>query len=114
MERIIYCMENLPRDPRVDNPLCISNKARIAGVDYLLIDPEADDHPGSKTNAAVEHIYGILRDSVADRGTQFVFFDLYTPKVGFKAVDKPVAAEPELFFDEGRLSYGSGAEAEPE
>ncbi|MDR3175019.1 MAG: DEAD/DEAH box helicase family protein, partial [Desulfovibrio sp.] len=114
MERIIHRMENLPRDPRVDNPLCITNDARKAGLDYRLIDPEADDHPGSKTNAAVERIFEIWRDSAADRGTQLVFCDLSTPKGGFKAVDKPVAAEPELFFEEGRLADGDGPELEPE
>jgi hypothetical protein len=114
MESIIKRMENLPRDPRIDNPLCITNDARKAGLDYRLIDPEADDHPDSKANAAVERIYEIWRDSAADRGTQLVFCDLSTPKGGFKAVDKPVAVEPELFFEEGSLSDGGGPDAEPD
>ena len=101
MESIIERMENLPRDPRIDNPLKITNDARKAGLDYRLIDPEADDHPGSKANAAVERIFEIWRDTAADRGTQLVFCDLSTPKGGFKEEDKPVqAGEPMLHFAE--------------
>jgi hypothetical protein len=75
-------------------------------LDYRLIDPEADDHPGSKANAAVERIYEIWRESAADRGTQLVFCDLSTPKGGFKAVDKPVATELELAFEDDSLFAG--------
>ena len=36
MEQIIERMENLPPDPRVDNPLKITNDARKAGLDFPL------------------------------------------------------------------------------
>ncbi|MDR2572932.1 MAG: SLOG family protein [Desulfovibrio sp.] len=98
MESIIHRMENLPLDPRMDNPLKITNDARKAGLDYRLIDPEADDYSGSKANVAVERIYSIWRDSAADRGTQLVFCDLSTPKGGFKAGERPVETEPALDF----------------
>jgi hypothetical protein len=116
MDSIIHRMEHLPRDPRIDNPLKVTNDARKAGLDYRLIDPEADDHPGSKVNAAVERICEIWRDTTADRGTQLVFCDLSTPKGSFKAVDKPVTteAELELVFDEENLSDGDGPEVEPD
>jgi hypothetical protein len=114
MERIINRMENLPRDPRVDNPLKITNDARKAGLDFRLIAPEAEDHPGSKANAAVERIYDIWRDTADDRGTQLVFCDLSTPKGGFKAVDKPAAEEPELIFEAESLFSESGPDAEPD
>jgi hypothetical protein len=81
-------------------------------LDYRLIDLEADDHPGSKANAAVERIYEIWRDTAADRGTQLVFCDLSTPKGGFKAVDKPVSAEPELIFGEESLFESDGPDVE--
>jgi hypothetical protein len=87
MDSIIRRMEKLPSDPRIDNPLKITNDARKAGLDYRLIDPEADDFPDSKANAAVERVYEIWRDTAADKGTQLVFCDLSTPKGGFKAVD---------------------------
>jgi hypothetical protein len=113
MDRIIHRMENLPRDPRIDNPLCITNDARKAGLDYRLIDPEADDHPDSKVNAAVERIYEIWRDSAADRGTQLVFCDLSTPKGAFSAKER---REPVLeFATEGTEGIFEGIDsAEPD
>lgn len=96
MDQIILRMENLPRDPRIDNPLKITNDARKAGLDFRLIKPTADDFEGSKLNTAVERIYNIRRDTSADKGTQLVFCDLSTPKGGKggipKAADLP---EPE-------------------
>ena len=76
--------------------------------------PDAEDHPGSKANAAVERIFEIWRDTAEDRGTQLVFCDLSTPKGGFKTVDKPVTLEPELFFEEESLVTENGADAAPE
>lgn len=82
MDKIIQRMENLPRDPRIDNPLKVTNDARKAGLDFRLIEPTADDFEGSKLNAAVEHIHEIWRDTTNDKGTQLVFCDLSTPKGG--------------------------------
>ncbi len=80
MEKIILRMENLPLDPREDNPLKITNDARKAGLDFRLVNPDADDYPGSKTNAAVDRIHDIWKNTSADRGTQLVFCDLSTPR----------------------------------
>ena len=80
MEEIIHRMENLPRDPRQDNPLKITNDARKAGLDYRLIDPFAPDFPDSKINQCADKIYEIWKSSAEDRGTQLVFCDLSTPK----------------------------------
>ena len=82
MDKIIQRMENLPPDPRIDNPLKVTNDARKAGLDYRLIEPNADDFEGSKLNAAVERIHEIWRETSADKGTQLVFCDLSTPKGG--------------------------------
>ncbi len=82
MESIIERMEHLPKDPRIDNPLKVTNDARKAGLDYRLIEPTADDFEGSKLNAAVERIYEIWHKTSADKGTQLVFCDLSTPKGG--------------------------------
>ena len=90
METIIHRMENLPPNPKEDNPLKITNDARKAGLDYRLIDPEAQDHPSSKVNAAVDRIYDIWQNTAADRGTQLVFCDLSTPKC--KIVSAPPLA----------------------
>ena len=69
MQKIIHRMENLPSEPRKDNPLKITNDARKAGLDFRLIDPEADDYPDSKINIAVDRIHEIWRDTAADKGT---------------------------------------------
>lgn len=82
MGNIIFRMENLPKDPRIDNPLKVTNDARKAGLDFRLIEPTADDFEGSKLNTAVGRIYDIWRDTASDRGTQLVFCDLSTPKGG--------------------------------
>ena len=77
---IIHRMENLPDDPRIDNPLKITNDARKAGLDYRLIDADAPDFAGSKVNAAVDRIVDLYRRWDARKGTQLVFCDLSTPK----------------------------------
>lgn len=77
---IIYRMEHLPRDPRIDNPLKITNDARKAGLDFRLIDPDSEDFIGSKVNACVENVHRIWEAWDARQGTQLVFCDLSTPK----------------------------------
>ena len=99
-------MEHLPKDPRIDNPLKITNDARKAGLDYRLIDPEAGDYDGSKSNAAVERIFQIWQDTAADKGTQLVFCDLSTPKGG-SAAPAPV---PGLEFVEEDFAAQSDVE----
>lgn len=106
MEEIIERMEHLPKDPRIDNPLKITNDARKAGLDYRLIDPEAGDYDGSKSNAAVERIFQIWQDTAADKGTQLVFCDLSTPKGG-SAAPAPV---PGLEFVEEDFAAQSDVE----
>jgi len=86
---IIHRMENLPRDPRIDNPLKITNDARKAGLDFRLIDPAAKDDPNSKINTAVDHIYRIWKNWQEERGTQLVFCDLSTPKLQTSKMPNP-------------------------
>jgi len=82
---IIHRMENLPKDPKIDNPLCITNDARKAGLDYRLINPHAPDFDGSKVNVAAERIYQTWLEWQSEKGTQLVFCDLSTPKGGRKS-----------------------------
>ncbi|MFC6523141.1 helicase-related protein [Undibacterium arcticum] len=77
---IIERMEHPPSDPRIDNPLKITNDARKAGLDYRLIDPSAPDFAGSKVNIMIDNIVRIHEDWDAKKGTQLVFCDLSTPK----------------------------------
>ncbi|SCM69906.1 conserved hypothetical protein [uncultured Desulfovibrio sp.] len=104
MDQIIHRMEHLPKDPRIDNPLKITNDARKAGLDYRLIDSEAGDNDASKVNAAVDRIVQIWQDTAADKGTQLVFCDLSTPKGVGSAAPAPV---PGLEFVEE--DFGAGA-----
>jgi len=77
---IIYRMENLPKDPRLDNPLKITNEARKAGLDFRLINPDALDFEDSKINTAVRNIFRVWEENTYRHGTQLVFCDLSTPK----------------------------------
>lgn len=116
MEQIIRRMENLPPDPRIDNPLKITNDARKAGLDFRLIKPEADDFEGSKLNTAVARIYDIWRDTSADKGTQLVFCDLSTPK-GSKSATSKQPSEPEAESDDAedseRMETGDDSGEDP-
>lgn len=89
---IIHRMENLPPDPRKDNPLKITNDARKAGLDYRLIDPDAPDFAGSKVNEMVRNILRIHEAWEEKRGTQLVFCDLSTPKAA-RATSTPAPAQ---------------------
>jgi len=87
---IIHRMEHLPRDPRIDNPLKITNEARKAGLDFRLIKPGAEDFAGSKVNACVDRLFEIYREWQDRKGTQMVFCDLSTPKgLAFKPAPAP-------------------------
>jgi N12 class adenine-specific DNA methylase len=92
---IIWRMENLPKDPRIDNPLKITNDARKAGLDFRLIDPDARDPESSKVNTAVDRVFGLWERWRDQRGTQLVFCDLSTPKSSRSpAPPAPPAAAP--------------------
>ncbi|ENV52089.1 helicase, Snf2 family [Acinetobacter junii CIP 107470 = MTCC 11364] len=77
---IIHRMENLPKDPSIDNPLKITNEARKAGLDFRLINPDADDFEDSKVNVAIQNMFDVWKENAYRRGTQLVFCDLSTPK----------------------------------
>ena len=97
MGHIIKRMENLPRDPRIDNPLKVTNDARKAGLDFRMIDPTAADFEGSKVNAAAERIFELWQKTADVKGTQLVFCDLSTPKgktAPAKAAEKQEEAQP--------------------
>lgn len=88
---IIYRMEHLPSDPSRDNPLKITNDARKAGLDFRLVDADAADFEGSKTNAAVAEMMRLYQKWDHKRGVQLVFCDLSTPKPERVAALAPAA-----------------------
>lgn len=79
---LIYRYENLKgkRAKGEDNALSLMTEARKVALDARLIDPNAPDFAGSKTNEAVKRITDIHKRTTADKGTQLVFIDLSTPK----------------------------------
>lgn len=91
---IIHRMENLPQDPRLDNPLKITNDARKAGLDFRLISPDSEDYEGSKVNTAISEIYRIWAKWHDRKGTQMVFCDLSTPKKKGGGTDKSIMDAP--------------------
>lgn len=98
---IIWRMENLPKDPSLDNPLKITNEARKAGLDFRLIEPDAADFEGSKVNHALAEIFDIWQRWDERQGTQLVFCDLSTPKGGRSAPVRAAGAGVEEVATEG-------------
>jgi len=82
MDYIVWRMENMPKDPREDNPLKATSEAAKAALDMRLIDPNAADLPGSKINTAVDNIFEVWQKWKAKKGAQLVFCDLSVPKKG--------------------------------
>lgn len=82
---IIHRMENMPKDPRIDNALKVTHDARIAALDFRLVNPNAPDDEDSKVNEAVRRIHKIWEANTYRKGTQLVFCDLSTPKGKFSA-----------------------------
>jgi N12 class adenine-specific DNA methylase len=97
--------ENLKNvDPRDDNMLKIVSDGNKAALDMRLVDPQADDHPGSKVNAAVARIARLYHDTTnieipgqpgKHNLTQMVFLDLSTPKARIKVDEDDDEADPE-------------------
>ena len=81
---IVHRMENLPKDPSIDNPLKITNDARLAALDFRIINSSANDFKGSKVNKCVENVFAIWNKWSEQRGTQLIFCDLSTPKGAHK------------------------------
>ncbi len=92
---IIHRMENMDPDPKVDNALKVTHEARIAALDFRLIDPTAPDNPASKINEAARRIFSILEENDYRKGTQLVFCDLSTPKRKFLAEPKASPGDDE-------------------
>lgn len=85
---IIYRMENMPKDPRIDNALKVTHDARIAALDFRLVEPHAPDDEGSKVNEAVRRIHFIWHANTYRKGTQLVFCDLSTLKANSQRIHR--------------------------
>ena len=78
--------------PEEDNMLKISSDARKASLDVRMVDPKAPHNPEGKIPLAAQNIAEIYTAETADKGTQFVFLDLGTPKAKDIAKDDDAAA----------------------
>lgn len=58
-------------------PLLVFNRAKQAAIDLRLIDPKAQDDPGSKTNAVVKEADRIYHETESYKGAQMIFSDMY-------------------------------------
>lgn len=67
------------KDPRIDNMLKVSTDGRKAALDIRLVDPSAEDFPGSKVNQAVKNIVKIWKRTADKKLTQLVFLDFSKP-----------------------------------
>jgi N12 class adenine-specific DNA methylase/predicted RNA methylase len=90
MDWIVHRMDNMPIDPREDNPLKATGEAMKAALDIRLIDPSAPDFKGSKVNMAVDSIYDIYTRWTEKKGTQLVFCDLSVPKKSSSKIKKEI------------------------
>ncbi len=63
----------------VDNALWIISDAKKMALDIRMVDPNAPDHPASKSSRAAVKIKEIYDRTTEIRGTQLVFCDLSTP-----------------------------------
>ena len=76
---ILHRIANMPKDPKIDNMLKVTNDARKSSLDMRLIDPAAPDFEGSKVNRSVADMVRIYKKWNDKKGTQLVFCDLSVP-----------------------------------
>lgn len=85
---IIWRMDNFAENPRRNNMLAVTTDARKAGLDYRLINPNAEvDDEHSKSSDMVKNIVNEYRLWDKDKGTQLVFCNLSTPTCKSQSVD---------------------------
>ncbi|MCK9597412.1 MAG: PLxRFG domain-containing protein [Sphaerochaeta sp.] len=88
MEWVVDRFDNMPDDPREDNPLKATGDAMKASLDIRLIRPDLPDFAGSKVNLAVDNIMRKYQEWNHKKGAQLVFCDLSVPQ---KAASKHAA-----------------------
>jgi N12 class adenine-specific DNA methylase len=66
-------------DPKVDNMLKITGEGRKAALDMRLVQPFADPHTHTKLSRAIDRVYSVWDETMAQHSTQLVFCDLSTP-----------------------------------
>lgn len=87
---IIYRMEHQDEDRARNNLLACTTDARKAGLDFRLIEPDADDYENSKVNLVVENAYKEHLEWKDKKGTQLIFCDLSVPKTHSQKIDTDI------------------------
>lgn len=87
IDEIIYRLEHFGENPQYNNVLCCTTDARKCGIDYRMIDIEADDFENSKINACINYLVKEYEATNDVKGTQLVFCDLSTPKQHSQKID---------------------------
>jgi hypothetical protein len=89
------------------NALSLTSLANKAGLDYRIIDPNAQDFADSKINIAVRNMLSIYEKWQADRGVQLVFCDLSVP---LSAKAKMASNEKRIYVrdDKGEVVHKKG------
>ncbi|TWR26821.1 DNA methylase [Mucilaginibacter achroorhodeus] len=73
----------LSEDEDKGRMLIATNYAKKMAADMRLIDPmKYEDHPDHKVNVCARKLAELYRESTPQRGTQIVFCDIGTPKLG--------------------------------
>lgn len=110
---ILYRVDNMPKDPRIDNMLKLTNDARKAGLDMRLIDPSMPDRPESKVNKAVTEIVDVYNKWEADKGTQLVFCDLSVPASARGKATKKAREQADQFYFRSAVVADGKTELQP-
>jgi N12 class adenine-specific DNA methylase len=73
----------LTKDEDKGRMLIATNYAKKMAVDMRLVNPEKyGDHPNNKVNVCARKVAEIYHESTPHKGTQIIFSDIGTPKVG--------------------------------
>ena len=113
MQWIIHRMDNMPKDPREDNPLTATGEAMKGSLDIRLINESLPDYAGSKVNLAVGNVLKINQEWADKKGTQLIFCDLSVPKKAASKQKQKIAADrAEIARLEGLLETAQGEKLE--
>lgn len=85
IRKVLRGMKEMTREDYAKNPALNSvpvqayMASRAAAIDIRLIDPSAQDEPGSKVNTMVKRAMELYRETAPYQGTQVIFSDSYNP-----------------------------------
>ena len=101
-------------DPREDNALAITTDGRKLALDARLLSSTARSFPGSKTEAMIENVADIWRQTAAVRGTQLVFCDLgvHPTPWGFSVYDEIAEKLVSCGIPRGEIAFVGEADSD--